>query len=222
MTIFIRNWKYGKLGENMAKREEPKAEQPTMKASQPTIRAEQPVAEPKNVESIGSDAYLESAKAVREVGARVILSIGAAILIWLFGQMIFIPISKEMSQMLLGYPVHAIVSFIFVVALAVIVFMVFVDIRRLTSGLAGVLAYHFGKAGGEVNVESIRNYRVALDGLLYVIIVSLAYLLFAQYLADIHPAIPAVILIMIVIWAIFALWRSARATAAEIGKYTRK
>jgi hypothetical protein len=192
----------------MAKREEPKAEQPIIEA--------------RRVEALGTQAYQESARAMREVGARVILSVAAAILIWLFGQMVFIPISKEMSQVFLGYPVNSIVSFIFVIALAIIVFTVFVDIRRLTSGLAGVLAYHFGKASGEIKIESLRHYKVALDGVLYVIIVSLAYLLFAQYLADIHPAIPAIVLVLIVIWAIFALWRSARAVASEIGSYTKK
>ena len=194
--------------ETMAKREEPKAEE---------IRTEE-----KKIEAFGSEAYLESAKAMREVGARVALTIGAAILIWLFGQMVFIPISKGMEQVFLGYAVHTIISFIFVVTLAIIIFTVFIDIRKLTSGIAGVLAYQFGKASREITVESFRHYRIALDGILYVIIVSLAYLLFAQYLGDIHPAIPAIILILIVIWAIFALWRSCRAIAAEIGRYTSK
>jgi len=53
-------------------------------------------------------------------------------------------------------------------------------------------------------------------------VVSLAYLLFAGYLAEIHTAIPAILLILIVIWAIFALWRSCRAIASVIGKYTTK
>ena len=192
----------------MAKKEEPKAEE---------TRTEE-----KKIEAFGSEAYFESARAMREVGARVALTIGAAILIWLFGQMVFIPISKGMEQVFLGYPVHTIISFIFVVTLAIIIFTVFIDIRKLTGGIAGVLAYQFGKASGEITVESFRHYRTALDGILYVIIVSLTYLLFAQYLGDIHPAIPAILLILIVIWAIFALWRSCRAIAAEIGRYTSK
>ena len=192
----------------MAKRDEPKTEEPRGEESK--------------IEAFGSEAYVESAKALREVGAKVVLSIGAAILIWLFGQMVFIPISKGMEQVFLGYPVDAIVSFILVVALAIIIFTVFVDIRRLTGGIAGVLAYQFGKASGEISVESFRHYRTALDGILYVIIVSLTYLLFAQYLGLIHPAIPAIVLILIVIWSVFALWRSCRAIAAEIGRYTSK
>jgi hypothetical protein len=192
----------------MAKKEESKPEE---------IRNEE-----KRIEEFGIKMYLESAKALRQVGARVFLSIGAAILIWIFGQMIFLPIAEGMAQQFFGYPVHSIISFIIIVALAIIVLTVFIDVRRLTSGIAGVLAYHFGKASGEISIETFKNYRTALDGILYVIIVSLAYLLFADYLATIHPAIPAVLLILIVIWAIFALWSSCKAIASVIGRYTSK
>jgi hypothetical protein len=173
-------------------------------------------------EKFGMEMYEESAKAMRQVGARVVLSVGAAILIWLAGRLIFVPIAQGLTQQLFGYPVAGIVGAIIAVALAVIIFTVFIDIRRLTGGLAGVIAYHFGKASGEVQKAEYNNYRTALDGVLYVVIVSLSYLLFADYLATIHPAIPAVLLILIVIWAIFALYRSTRALANIIGKYTSK
>lgn len=198
----------------MAKREEPMA-----KKEEP--KAEEPKKEEEKIEVFGAEMYVESAKALREVGARVALSIGAAILIWVFGQLVFIPISEGMEP-IFGYPMHQIVSFILVVALAVIIFTVFIDIRKLTGGLAGVLAYEFGKASGEIKTESLRHYRIALDGILYVIIVSSAYLLFADYLARIHTAIPAILLILIVVWAVFALWRSCRAIATEVGRYTKK
>jgi hypothetical protein len=173
-------------------------------------------------EKFGTEMYEESAKAMRQVGARVVLSVGAAILIWLAGRLIFVPIAQGLTQQLFGYPVAGIVGAIIAVALAVIIFTVFIDIRRLTGGLAGVIAYHFGKASGEVQKAEYNNYRTALDGVLYVVIVSLSYLLFADYLATIHPAIPAVLLILIVIWAIFALYRSTRALANIVGKYTSK
>jgi hypothetical protein len=185
-------------------------------------KKEEPKVEAEKIEAFGAKMYVESAKALREVGARVALSIVAAILIWVFGQIIFIPIAEGMQQIFLGYPVDAIVSFILVITLAIIIFTVFIDIRRLTGAVAGVLAYELGKASGEVSIESVRRYRTALDGILYVVVVSLAYLLFANYLGLIHPAIPAVVLILIVIWSVFALWRSCRAVAAEIGRYVTK
>ncbi|NIR87692.1 hypothetical protein GWO13_09105 [Candidatus Bathyarchaeota archaeon] len=180
-----------------------------------------PKKEEKRIEAFGAEMYVESAKALREVGARVVLSIGAAILIWVFGQLVFVPISEGMEP-IFDYPMHQIVSFILVVALAVIIFTVFLDIRKLTAGLAGVLAYEFGKASGEIKTESLRHYRIALDGILYVIIVSVTYLLFADYLARIHTALPAILLVLIVVWAVFALWRSCRALASEIGRYTER
>lgn len=192
----------------------------SMKKDDP--KTEERGSEEKKISTFGSKMYIESAKAVREVGARVVLSVGAAILIWLFGTLLFLPVAQGLEQIFFGYPVDAIISFIFVVALAVIIFGVFVDVRKLTGGLAGVLAYQLGKASGEINIESYKHYRTALDGVIYVFVVVLSYLLFANYLAQVHPAIPAVLLILIVLWSIFALWRSARAIAAEIGKYTRK
>jgi hypothetical protein len=192
----------------MAKKEEPKMAQ--------TPKHEN------DSETFGAEAYREEARTVREVGARVVLSIGAAILIWLAGRLIFVPIAEGLTETLLGYPIAGIISAIIVVALAIIIFAVSIDIRKLTGGLAGIMAYHFGKASGEVSKAEFKNYRTALDGVLYVIIVSLAYLLFADYLATIHAAIPAVLLILIVIWAIFALYRSAKAIANVIGRYTSK
>lgn len=192
----------------MSKKEEPKIE---------TSRTES-----KRADEFGAEMYSESANALRQVGTRVILSVGAAILIWIFGQMLFLPIAEGMTQTFWDYPVDSIVSLIIAVALAIIVFTVFIDIRRLSGGMAGILAYHFGKATGEVGVENFKNYRTALDGILYVIVVALAYLLFADYLGKIHAAIPAVLLVLIVVWSIFALWRSSRAVASAIGRYTSK
>ncbi|MFP4169568.1 MAG: hypothetical protein ACLFUV_00860 [Methanomassiliicoccales archaeon] len=166
--------------------------------------------------------YKESSKALREVGAKTILSVGAAILIWIFGQLVFLPIAEGFSEEFLGYPVHSIVSFIIIIALAFIIFSVFVYVKRLSDASAGVMAYHFGKASGEKRVDSYKNYQNAISGILYVIVVVLAYLLFANYLAEIHAALPAILLLLIVIWSIFALWKSFVAISQEIGRYTKR
>jgi len=193
-----------------------------MNERRPEPSARKPKGEDKRVETFGKEMYLESAKALRQVGARVILSVAAVVLIWVFGEIIFLPIAEGMTQAFYGYPVNSIISFIITVVLAVIIFTVFIDIRRLTGGMAGVVAFHLGKASGEVSIDEYKNYRTAFDGLLYVIVVSLTYLIFADYLARIHPAIPAIVLILVVVWAIFALWRSTRSIATVVGKYTSK
>ncbi|KPV62466.1 MAG: hypothetical protein AOA65_1828 [Candidatus Bathyarchaeota archaeon BA1] len=183
-------------------------------------KKEESTMEEKEPEVFGAEMYIHSAEVLREVGPRVVLSVVAAILIWVFGMLVFIPISQGIYFM--GYPVPEVISFILVVAFAIIIFTVFVDIRRLTSGIAGVLAYELGKAREEIRYESYEHYRTALTGVLYVIVVSLAFLLFSRFLTLIHPAIPAVVLIFIVVWAVFALWRSCKAIASEISRSTAK
>ena len=135
----------------------------------------------KDIEELGKEAYAESAKALREVGTRVILAVVAAIIIWLAGRLIFVPLAEGLTNELFGYPIAAIVSTVIIIALAVIIFTVFVEIRRLTKALSGVLAYQFGKATGEIRTDDYNNYRIAMDGVLYVIIISLTYLLFGVF-----------------------------------------
>lgn len=179
-------------------------------------------AEMKKIDEYGHSMYAESAKAVREVGAKVALSIVAAIVIWLFAELVFMPLAADVSEELLGYPMDSIVAFVVVIALAMIVFSIFVYVKRLSAALSGIMVYHFGKAGGETKAESYKNYATMLDGILYVVVISLAYLLFKNPLGDVHAAIPAILLLLIVIWAIFTLWRSFSAISSEIGRYTSK
>lgn len=171
-------------------------------------------------EDFGKNMYIESAKALRTAVPRIALTIGTAILIWIFGNMVFIPIAQGIN--FFGYPVPQIISSIIIVALAILILTIFADIRHVISGLAGVLAFEVGKASGETRIEAYKHYRTALNGVVYVVIVSLTFMLFSSYLTLIHPAIPAAVLIAIVIWAIFSLWRASKAVAAEIARAANK
>ena len=175
-----------------------------------------------DIDEFGKQAYADSALVLRQVGARMAFAVVGAVLLWFVGRLIFIPLAEEVNVFLFGFPLTMIVSVLIAVALAIITIAVFVDIHRLSTGLAEVTAYQFGKATGELRAEEINNYKTALDGVLYVIIVTLTYLLFSDYLAYIHPTIPAVLLVLIVVWAIYALWQSTRAIACIVDRHTSK
>lgn len=189
-------------------------------ASEPTVESKE--TEMKKVEELGANIYAESAKAVREVGAKIIVAIIVAILVWVFARVVFTPIAEGLDEEILGWPLTEVINLIVVIALAIIIFTVFIYIRKISTAFAGILVYHFGKAGGETRAESYKNYAKAMDGMLYVIVISLVYLLFKDPLGEIHQAIPAVLLVLIVIWAIITLWISLNAIALEIGRYTSK
>ena len=153
------------------------------------------------------------------VGAVPSITVGviAAILLWLFGQLIFIPISEGIYWF--GYPLTQILTFIILVGLAIFVVKILADVRRAVDGIAGLAACEIG-APYDVTPAEVEHYKTALRGILYVIIVSLAFLLFSDYLARIHPALSGVVLIAIVVWAIFEIWRAVKAISEEIRRYS--
>lgn len=164
--------------------------------------------------------YLESASAIRESGAKILFSAVVAVLVWLFGRLVFLPMAAGISN-LYGYPLRAIVSLIIAIALAAVVAAILLDLRKLIRGVSGIAAFHLARAGGE-GVDALKNYGRALEGIAYVIVASLIYLLFADFLAAIHPAVSGIVLIIIVVWGIFTLWRSCRTLSSFFAKATAK
>lgn len=163
---------------------------------------------------LGKQVYVESSRAIAEGGPKVALMIGVAVLVWLFGNLVFIPLSEGL--MLRQYPVTQIISLIILSTLAMLVLSAVVQTRRLTNAAAGFLAYSIGARRGEVTQEELDHYRTALTGISMVLIIALAFLLFSANLTTIHPALTGIALIVAVIWAMVTLWRSGSALAAEI------
>ncbi|RJS84882.1 hypothetical protein CW702_01875 [Candidatus Bathyarchaeota archaeon] len=147
----------------------------------------------------------------------VVLDISAAILIWLFGKLVFVPIAEGIH--FFGYPLPQILNFIIIVALAVIVLRIIVDVRRMIDGIAGYAACEIG-APYEVSTEEVEHYRTALRGVFDIIVVSLVYMLFVEFLTRIHPALSGVVLLAIVVWAIYRIWKVVQAVSEEIRRYT--
>lgn len=141
----------------------------------------------------------------------------AAILLWLFGNLIFIPIAEGIEWF--GYPLPQILTFVILIALAAFVLKILVDVRKAVDALAGLAAVEIG-APADVSQTEVEHYTTAMRGIFYIIIVSLAFLLFSDYLAMIHPALSGLLLLAIVVWAIFQIWRAVKAISLEIKRYS--
>ncbi len=153
------------------------------------------------------------------VGAVPAIMVGviAAILLWLFGNLVFIPIAEGIEWF--GYPLTQILTVIIMAGLAFFVMKILVDVRRAVDALAGLVACEIG-APYDVTPKEVGHYKTALRGVLHVLIVSLAFLLFTDYLTLIHPALSGIVLIAIVGWAIFEIWRAVKAISEEIRSYS--
>jgi len=158
----------------------------------------------------------ESREAIGQTLPKIVLDVAAALLIWLFARLVFIPISEGIN--FLGYPLPQLLNFIVIAALIVIVLKILVDIRKLTDGVAGYAACEIG-APYDVSTEEVAHYRTALVGIFDIIVVSLVYLLFVDFLTRMHPGLAGFVLLVIVVWAIFKIWRVVQAVSAEIRRY---
>ena len=159
----------------------------------------------------------ESKEALIGAVPSIALGVIAAILLWLFGNLIFIPISEGIEWF--GYPLTQILTFIIMAGLAVFIVRILADVRRAVDALAGLAACEIG-APYDVTPQEVDHYKTALRSILYVIFVSLVFLLFSDFLARIHPALSGVVLIAIVVWAIFEIYRAVKAISGEIRRYS--
>ena len=159
----------------------------------------------------------ESREALVGAVPSIALGVIAAMLLWLFGQLVFIPISHGIEW--LGYPLPQILTFMILAGLMIFVFKILVDVRRAVDALAGLAACEIG-APYDVTAAEVGHYRTALRGILYVVVVYLAFMLLSDYLTLIHPALSGVVLIAIVAWAILEIWRAVKAVSAEIRRYS--
>jgi hypothetical protein len=159
----------------------------------------------------------ESKKDLMSALPSITVGVIAAILLWLFGNLIFIPIAQGIEWF--GYPLPQILTFVILIALAVFVLKILVDVRKAVDAMAGLAAVEIG-APTDVTQTEVEHYTTAMRGIFYIIIVSLAFLLFSDYLAIIHPALSGVVLLAIVVWAIFQIWRAVKAISSEIKRYS--
>jgi hypothetical protein len=154
--------------------------------------------------------------AITESLPTIILDVAAAVLIWLFGRLVFLPIAEGVD--VFGYPLPEILNLIILIALIMIVLKILIDVRTFITGLTGWIAEKIGTSY-DVSDNELNNIKKALVGLIEVVAMAFAYMLLSDYMAGIHPALSGVVLISFVIWAIFKLWGAVQAISAEIKRY---
>lgn len=134
---------------------------------------------------------------------KLAIHIFIAALIWIFGQLIFVPLAGTFEP-LFGFDLGPIISLIIVAALILVLVRVAFELRDTADALAGISAVAASRATTEsVHVE---NYQRGFRGLFYILYAIIIFLFFFTFLATIHPALAGVVLVVIVIWAVVELF----------------
>ncbi len=173
-----------------------------------------------SAEEFGKEVYEKAVEEIRDSGPRIIINVLIAVLIWLIGNYVFIPIAQ--GYFIETFAVPQLINLIVLVALAVLLFMILKEMRDLTDAAAGIVSYELGSRKGEVTKEELHNYKIAFHGLLYVFIAAAAFLLLGNQLSLLSPALGALVLIVIVIWAIAMLFRVGRALSKTVHEYAEE
>ena len=168
-------------------------------------------------EEFGREVYAKAVKEIRDSAPKVGISAIVAVLIWLIANYIFIPIST--GYFIREYAVTQLISLIILAALAVIFFGIVRELKDLADSAAGIVAYEVGSRRAEVSTEELSNYRTAFRGILFVFIAAVGFLLFAEQLRLLHPALSAIVLLAVVAWSVFSIYRSGRALSKTVEIY---
>jgi len=146
------------------------------------------------------------------------VTIVVAILIWVFGTFVFVPLAKGIS--FLGqYPLDTIISVIILVALIIVILRAFASILRLSTGLSEYSAVEIGRRYPEsMDRHSVSRIGMFLRSIIYVVVIVLIFVLLQGYLNAISPILTGVILLIITIVSVILLYNGGASISSEVAR----
>ena len=134
----------------------------------------------------------------------------AAILIWLFGVLVFIPASKQILPQRIPLATSLII---------LIGFTIFI-IRTIDNGLASlvkstasVISLKYKKWRN--SKISVKQLYVAVKHMVYIAVTLLIYLLYSPLLITINPALNGLVLIPLILWIMWTLMKVINITLLQ-------
>jgi hypothetical protein len=172
---------------------------------------------PKEI-SVG-EVYFKSTEKLRAALPKFIIFLGTASLMWLFGVSIFLPLSEGI---LLGdLEASAIVNLILIVTIIILCIGSFREVRATADAIAGFVIFYVGRERSKVSELRLMKLRGVFRSLAYVMLASVVFLMFKGALGQIHPLLPGMGVILLVIWAIISLYSVGMAVGSEVEEAAR-
>jgi len=131
-----------------------------------------------------------------------LINLFVALLIWLFGILVFLPAAYSISPR--GLPLLC--SLIILVGFSLFIFRSFDGLQPLLNSTSDFLAYvYIRRRNAKVQVERLKT---ASRSISYIITVLILYLLYSPFLVAIHPALNGLVLIPIILWIFWTLFKT--------------
>ncbi len=132
----------------------------------------------------------ESIKILKTNSEKVIMNILAALLIWLFGNLVFVPLAAS-----LNLETKLLTSIIFFIAFTIPIIHALPGLKKSIDAFSILPFKKLVRKG--FTVEESRDI---LRNLMYVISGVIFYFLFSSFLVIFHPSVSGIALILLIIW----------------------
>ena len=141
----------------------------------------------------------------REQLPSTLVNVSTAVLIWLFGVLVFLPAAHLITPREL--PLAC--SLILLIAFSIFVFRAFGGLRLLLKATSDVLAYEYARRmKTEIPIERLR---IMIGCLMFVAAILALFALYSPFLVAIHPSLSGLVLITIVLWIFWRLFKAINA-----------
>jgi len=145
----------------------------------------------------------------REHLPSTLINLSTAVLIWLFGALVFLPAAYRIAPV--GLPLAC--SLILLIGFSIFVFKAFGGFRLLLEATSDVLAYEYmRRRKTKIPIERLKT---AVRCIIYVVVALILYALYSSFLAAIHPSLSGLVLITIVLWIFWMLFKAVNAVLLD-------
>jgi small-conductance mechanosensitive channel len=150
---------------------------------------------------------------------KLVVNLGTAYLIYLFGMNAFIPLADSLGLTIGGLAVSQVTSVVVLCAMALLVYRSLGELHDIAEALAKFLAVQVGE---DVTDEEVEDYRTAIRGLITVGAIVVALYFFLGMLREINVVVAGVVYIFAVLYCIMLLLRTGSALEREIGAWAEE
>lgn len=135
---------------------------------------------------------------LKTYGAETVQNLLAAFLVWLFGNLVFIPLAST-----LNWQTKAFCSSTFFIAFTLLVTRALPSLKRLIDTFSTFPARKYSTK----KKLSYKNSSILFRHVMYIISIIIIYLLYFPFLTNFHPSISGIVLILMLIWVFFLTLR---------------
>jgi len=147
------------------------------------------------VEEPSREQIEESIRILKDNSEKVVVNILAALLIWLFGNLVFVPLAASLNP-----ETKLVTSMIFFAAFTIFIINALPGLKKTIDALSILPFKKLVRKG-----FTVKESQDILRNLMYVISGVILYLLFSSFLVIFHPSVSGITLILLIIW-IFAVF----------------